>query len=123
MPIIVVNQGFGFSCEIGGCRVTDLKFLRLFLSSGEFVVDAAVSTRGPGFATSSTKIYGSQAEAAAKFEDMLGDPPPLRRFLNRLKSAELIFPTSAGTTMAVTRFVLGEYGPDNVTEPKSSPLR
>ena len=101
VPLVVVNQGFGTSLEIEGCRVTDARFLDLYLSSGTYAPDVLVGRNGIEHVVGSSSLYHDQNEAASRLEAALSDPPPLRRFLDRLVWDASQFPTASGDPLLV----------------------
>jgi hypothetical protein len=41
VPLVVANQGFGFSLDLGGCIVADAQFLETYLGNGTLTIGAA----------------------------------------------------------------------------------
>ena len=76
VPLVVVNQGFGTSLEIEGCRVTDARFLALYLSSGTYAPHVLVGRRGTEHVVASASLYRDQNEAASHIERRLVIRPP-----------------------------------------------
>jgi hypothetical protein len=112
VPLVVVNQGFGVSYEIGDCRITDARFLALYLGSGSYVPHALVAPGDAGYALGSGTLYRSQAEAATLFEETLRDPPTLRRFRDRLAWDLFPFPTASGEPLFVATTTLQDISPE-----------
>ncbi len=94
-PIVVLNQGFGFSMKVGGCRVVDAKFLRSFLATG-YLRTGGISDRFRARADKVTTLYETEAEAAAQFDTIMAEPPLLTRFLNRITWDEIPYPRPTG---------------------------
>lgn len=112
VPLVVVNQEFGASYDFDGCLVVDARFLLLYLGSGTFVPHSVIGPRGAGLALGSSTLYADQAECVARIEATFGDPPPLRRFVERLEWELSPFPTSTGQPLWVMKTVLREPSAD-----------
>ncbi|WP_123834418.1 hypothetical protein [Methylobacterium currus] len=107
VPLVVVNQGFGTSLMIGGCRITDEKFLSLYLGSGSYYGNA-IKVANEGLYPISEDIYSSQREAEETFEAMLENPPPLKRFIDRLQWSSFPFPTASGEPLKCATTILSD---------------
>jgi len=68
VPIVVANQGFGFSLDIGGCRIADAAFLELFFGTGSLNSGAAFDNRTGQMTSTSLTLYESEKQATDKFE-------------------------------------------------------
>lgn len=53
-------------------------------------------------------LYRNEADAAAKFEKIIADPPPLRHFLDRLTADTFDMPTVLGDRFVIDTFRLGD---------------
>ena len=108
IPITVTNQGAGFGLALGGSRVVDFHFLRVYLSTGEYLAGMAVHREKKQAIEHYEPLYRSEQEAADKFEGTMEDPPPLRRYLRAAVWRDSEFPTSDGTNMKVEFCLLGD---------------
>ena len=108
LPIVVTNQGFGFSLDVGGCRVVEAGFLKSYLGAGKLVTEMAIDPRSGHQSHHSTVFYRDQAEAEREFEATMANPIILRRFIDRLSWTRSKFPTSFGTPFYVDCTQLGD---------------
>jgi hypothetical protein len=106
VPLVVLNQGFGISYEIECCRLTDARFLALFLESGTYTPSALISPSDGSFALAEAKFYSNRHEASSRFEAIFRNPPPLSRFLDRLTWTYFPFPTACGEPLHCATTVL-----------------
>lgn len=110
VPIVVVNQGFGFSLAIEGCRVVDAAFLNTYLGAGSIVSGMTI---GRGQTNKLDHIfYNSEKQAADRFESVIAKPSVLYRFVERIKRSFILFPSSAGKTTALAVFNLEDVKGD-----------
>ena len=101
VPLIVDNQGFGFSLDLDGCRVTDSRYLLSCLGSGKLVTHGAMNPRTGAYVNQETVFYSSQAEAERDFEQLLACPSVLTRFTRRIEWGRSTWPTASGIQVAV----------------------
>ena len=108
IPLVVMNQGFGASLEIDGCRIIDFRFLRIYLGSGEHVSDGAIDpmTGHVGFSTS--VLYSNQEEAERLFEKFMAEPPVLQRLLNRMQASACPFKMPSGDELLIEMHLLAD---------------
>lgn len=114
VPLVILNQGFGMALQIEGVSVTDARFLKLYLGSGSFTSSALIDKKG-NFVPKSEILYDTQAAAVEGFEKTIADPPPLRRFIERIIPRTFPFPTASGEPLICDTFVLGDI-PDAVRQ-------
>lgn len=100
VPIVVVNQGAGFSLEIDGCIVVDAGFLVSYLGGSELVVGAAIQPGTGRAAQSKITLYSSEQDCAGRFVDTMRQPMILQRFVDRIEWSTLSFPTANGTDIS-----------------------
>jgi hypothetical protein len=100
VPLVILNQNFGASLEMEGCVVTDAKFLKLYLGTGQYVSAGFFEASKPTI-VSRTDLYRTEAEAGKNLERFLKAPPALRDFQERLKWASFDFPTMEGPPLKV----------------------
>lgn len=103
VPLVVVNQGFGFGSTIDGCLVTDAQFLSLYLGSGSFSSGATFEPSGRMTGAGFTTLYANSHEAWSNFAATLGDPPTLRRISSQLSWRPSPFPDSLHDTIWLER--------------------
>jgi hypothetical protein len=108
LPIVVMNQGFGMSLMFDDCVVTDAKFLKLYLGSGKYVSEAAVNRVDGNWAQAERFLYRNEGEAADNFEESMRRPPPLYRFVDRLRWTTFGFPTHSGVPLFIARSELSD---------------
>jgi hypothetical protein len=96
VPLVVTNQGFGFSLNVDGCAVTDAAFLVTYLGAGTIATAAAIDRRTGLMEPTTTTLYERETQAADRFEQAVASPTVLKRFLDRLTWTKIPFPT-AGT--------------------------
>lgn len=109
VPLVVDSQGFGLSLEVDGCRVTDARFLLSCLGSGKLVTDAVLDLRTGQRVESETVLYSDQAEAEQMLEQLLADPPTLKRFTDRIYWGRSKFPTTSSMPFFVEVSHLGDF--------------
>ncbi len=108
VPLVITNRGFGMSLVFDDCVVTDAKFLKLYLGSGNYIGEAAVNQLDGSFATAENHLYRTAAEAAARLEATLRRPPSLYRFVDRLAWSDFAFPTYDGTPLLIAQTQLAD---------------
>jgi hypothetical protein len=96
VPLVVANQGFGFSLKVDGCLVTDSAFLLTYLGAGSIITSAAIDPRNGRMVQAVTKLYENEAQAGAKLEEVLAAPFVLNRFVDRISWSENPFPALVG---------------------------
>lgn len=94
-PIVVTNLIAGFSLSYEGCRIIEAEFLRYYLRGGSMGGSVAV-WRGRPAAQKLEFLYGSEAEASERFDDIMADPWSLRRFLDRMSCEDVAYPRPTG---------------------------
>jgi hypothetical protein len=95
LPIVVTNQGFGFSTRVNGTLVVEAEFLRNYLGAGNIVTGMALVPATGRSALSSTTLYTSEEMAAREFEATMSAPYVLTRFLDRVRWSEITMLTLA----------------------------
>jgi hypothetical protein len=95
VSLVVLNHGFGMGLERYGVPVVDLHYLRILLGWGSYQGGTRFE-RHVGMMYDSITLYRSQAEFEAKIDNLLRDPPPLRRFEGRVRWRRIPFETSNG---------------------------
>ena len=108
LPVVVMNQGFGMSLVFDDCVVTNAKFLKLYLGSGNYVSEAAVNRVDGSWAQAERFLYRNEKEAADNFEESMRRPPPLYRFVDRLRWTTFGFPTHSGVPLSIARSELSD---------------
>lgn len=111
VPLIVVNQGFGFSLEIGGCNVVDFHYLRNYLADNSIVVNAAVRAADGAMLMRSQTFYNSETEAAHRLVSLITDPPVLRRYIDRVLWHDIPFPTASGEPFIIEGTTISKSNP------------
>lgn len=110
IPVVVLNHGFGMGLERHGVPVVDLHYLRILLGWGHYQ-DGTRFERHVGVAFNTVALYRSQAEFEAKVEVLLHDPPPLKRFSERLTWRQIPFQTSNGRPFQIELPAISEDAP------------
>ena len=100
VPLVVSNQGFGFSLDLGGCFVTDAAFLKRYLDNGSLVIGYASDVRTGAAAPMVATMYERESQAAERIERNFRDPVVLRRFEQRISWEKIPFPTPIGETVS-----------------------
>jgi hypothetical protein len=108
VPLVVANQGFGFSLNIDGCFVTDALFLRNYLGGGNLSTTAAVVPTTGRFVPFSTTLYENEAQVAGRFEAALASPYVLQRFIDRISWTVVPFPAPSGIIVDLAAARLGD---------------
>ncbi|MBB3937350.1 hypothetical protein [Aureimonas phyllosphaerae] len=102
MPLVVTNQGYGFSERVDGVLVVEAEFLRTYLSGGSLSIGMVSDSMGRSV-TQSTTLYRTEREAAKNFDERMSSPYTLRRFLNRITWTVSELPTLvSGATRIAT---------------------
>jgi len=109
-PLVLLNNGFGFSLDIDGCRVVDANFLRDFLRSPEFSTGGAVA-RGKLISEEVTIVYSSESDAALHFDRIMTRPGVLARFLDRIAWDVVDYPSLGGTPLRIASPFRGDMTP------------
>lgn len=107
IPIVVTNQGAGFSLTKGGARIVDFHFLSVYLSTNEYLAGTAHDFEGQRFLENHEELYKTERQAAEFFEETMENPPPLERYLKAAVWTETEFPTSDGGQMLIEVCELG----------------
>jgi hypothetical protein len=110
VPIIVVSQGYGFSLEVDGCRAVDADFLCSYLASPDFR-GTAMMNRGRRVAERIVTLYRSELEASDRFAEVMADPWPLRRFLDRMERVPTPYPRPTGGEFTIASSFRGDLTP------------
>jgi hypothetical protein len=113
MPVVVLNHGFGMGLERQGVPVVDLHYLRLLLGWGHYQGGTRFE-RHVGMSYETVTLYRSQAEFEAKVEGLLRDPPPLKRFNDRLTWRRIPFQTSDDRPFLIELPAMSEDAPPSV---------
>jgi hypothetical protein len=82
-PLVILNNGYGFSLDMDRCRVIDAMFLRDYIRSPGFETGGAMGRRKL-LSEEITFLYSSEAEASERFDRIMARPGVLIRFLNRV---------------------------------------
>lgn len=101
VPIVVLNQGSGFSLLAGGARVIDFHFLRLYLTDGEYATGTAFNFDDKRSASQFIVLYTSEEEAGARFEATMANPPTIERFKKSAMWHMTKFPMSDGQDLEI----------------------
>lgn len=96
IPLVVINHAFGVGLERNGVPVVDLHYLRILFGWGSYQGDTRFE-RDFGAVYDTVRLYQSQDEFEAKIIDLLGDPPPMKRFEGRTSWRRIPFETSDRT--------------------------
>ncbi len=108
LPLVVANQGFGFSLDADGCRVTDAAYLLTYLTGGRIVSDT-MSNAPLGSATDAfLTFYEREKQAGDRFETMFETPPVLQRFADRIDWTTIPFPLPSGDALQFSVPRLGD---------------
>lgn len=113
VPVVVLNHGFGIGLERHGVPVVDLHYLRLLLGWGHYQGGTRFE-RHVGVSYETVTLYRSQVEFEAGIEDLLRDPPPLKRFNDRLTWRRIPFQTSNDRPFLIELPALTEDAPPSV---------
>jgi len=114
LPLVVVNQGFGFSLNVDGCRVVESAFLLHYFRTGSIITQAVIDKRTGAQQSYSTTFYRSEQEAAAVLEKTLAAPPVLTRFIDRISWINNAFPSFTGE-FSVAVPMLGNFGTEELS--------
>jgi hypothetical protein len=99
VPLVVANQGFGFSLNARGCLITDAAYLETYLGSGSISSGMVIDHRTGRSMTTGLTLYQNEKEAADKFESLFATPPVLQRFIDRISWTTVPFPLPGGGTL------------------------
>lgn len=100
IPLVIINHAFGVGLERNGVPVVDLHYLRILLGWGNYQGDTRFE-RYFGVVYDTVLLYRSQKEFEAKIVDLLGDPPPMKRFDGRTRWRRIPFQTSGGSPFLI----------------------
>ena len=100
IPLVIINHAFGVGLERNGVPVVDLHYLRILLGWGSYQGDTRFE-RDVGAVYDTVLLYRSQKEFEAKIVDLLGDPPPMKRFEGRTGWRRIPFQTSGGSPFLI----------------------
>jgi hypothetical protein len=112
VPIVVTNQGFGFSLEIEGCRVVEAAFLKTFLGTGSLIAGLSMDVRTGATTPIDMTLYQTEKQATDRFESIIAKPAVLYRFVDRIEEKFMPFPSLIGAKTMVTTFHLADIGAD-----------
>jgi hypothetical protein len=112
VPVVVLNHGFGMGLERYGVPVVDLHYLRLLLGWGRYQSGTRFEQH-VGAVYETVTLYRSQSEFEAKVEVLLRDPPPLKRFNERLTWRRIPFQTSNDRPFLIELPAISEDGLPN----------
>ena len=99
VPLVVANQGFGFSLDADGCRITDAAYLLTYLGSGTISSSMAMEPRTGRSTTATMTFYEREKQASDRFEALFAKPPVLQRFVDRIGWTTIPFPLPGGGTL------------------------
>jgi hypothetical protein len=101
VPIVILNQGFGFGLLAGGARVIDFHYLRLYLKDGEYATGTAFNFDEKRAMSQFHVLYRSEDEAESHFEETMANPPTIARFTKSAVWHETKFPMSNGEDLEI----------------------
>lgn len=93
VPLVIANQGFGFSLNVDGCLVTDAAFFLTYLGAGTINTGMAIDTRTGRMIRSTITLYEREQQASDRFESTFAAPAVLQRFVDRISWTTIPFPT------------------------------
>lgn len=108
VPVVVLNQGSGVSLLAEGARVVDFHFLRLYLKDGSYTAGAAFNFADKLEAAHLNMLYGSEEEAAGRFEQVMAKPPTITRFASLAQWGTTLLPMSTGKNMKIAICSIGD---------------
>lgn len=109
-PLVIINNGFGFSLEVDGCRVVDATFLRDYLRSPDFVTGGVISQRSV-VSEEITRHYTSEQQASDYFDRIMAHPTVLTRFANRITWDVVDYPAQDGIPLRIDCPFRGNMAP------------
>ncbi|MDX3965515.1 MAG: hypothetical protein QHD01_02810 [Bradyrhizobium sp.] len=112
VPIVVSNQGFGFSLEIEGSRVVEADFLTRYLGGGSLIAGASIDIKTGQMVPLDLTLYETEKQAADRFEATVAKPALLYRFVDRIDLTFMPFPSLIGAKTTVTIFNLSDIKGD-----------
>jgi hypothetical protein len=116
LPLVVLNHGFGMGLERYGVPVVDLHYLRILLGWGSYQGDTRFE-RHIGMVYDLVTLYRTQAEFEAKIDNLLRDPPPLKKFDGRIRWRRIPFETSNGQPFLIELpAISAEVSPNGVRD-------
>ncbi len=92
LPLVVTNHGIGLGLSVDGVTVTDLHYLRLLMSSGQYQGDTRFE-RGRGMVYQTVTLYADQTDFEARAAALFADPPPLKRYHGKISWKKVPFQT------------------------------
>jgi hypothetical protein len=95
-PLVIANQGFGFSLNFDGCIVADAAFLKTYLANGTLSDSMAIDWRTGAMIPTAATLYEREHQAGEWFEKEFSNPLVLRRFENRIAWTTVPFPSLVG---------------------------
>jgi hypothetical protein len=101
VPVVVLNQGSGFSLSAAGARVIDFHFLKVYLIDGEYATGTAFNFDEKRSASQFHVLYKSEEEAEAYFEETMANPPTIERFKKSARWHKTKFPMSNGEDLEI----------------------
>jgi hypothetical protein len=112
VPIVVANQGFGFSLEIEGCRLVEAAFLEKFFGAGSLIAGASMDFKTGEMIPMDITHYETEKQAADRFESIISKPELLHRFVDRIELTTMPFPSLVGAKTRVTIYNLADIAGD-----------
>ena len=109
-PLVILNNGFGFSLEVNGCRVIDAMYLRDFIRSPEFATGGAIKGRKL-FSEEVMIVYENEQDAARRFDEIMARPAVLTRFLHRVGWDIVDYPSDDGIPLRIASPFRGDMTP------------
>lgn len=103
VPLVVVNQSNGTGCKFGNCVVVDAHFLRLYLSSGEYMSGGALDLQTPGrTGFKFRRLYSNASEAEIGIPSTFEVHPGLVAFRAAVRWTVSPIPLAGGETLRIT---------------------
>jgi hypothetical protein len=101
VAVVVTNQGAGFGLQLGGARIIDAHFLKIYLSGNEYVSGMTFDAESGIVIRHPQTLYRDEVDAAVKFEATMAEPPPLQRLLRSAQWRDIHFPSSDGDDLLI----------------------
>lgn len=108
VPIVVLNQGAGFGILANGARVVDFHFLKLLMADNEYLAGMVFDMTKQIYIPTHEHLYVDEKDAAARFEDIIANPPPLTNAIASVQWRVNKFPLSDGHHLLVENCYSGE---------------
>ena len=108
LPIVVTNQGYGFSLQLSGVSIVDFHFLRLYLSKGKYTAGMAFDRKKGAAVPFKENLYSTESEAELNLIPAISKPVPLKRYLDAIEWFESRLPTSSGRDLRILNCNLGK---------------